>query len=159
MPASESAAAGYILQPGEGRVIPVPFGRAEVVMKAESHQTGGGVTVYESRQEPNSIGPARHYHTRLTELFYILEGTMLFLVGERLHQAPAGATIVIPPGTVHAFRNAASEPARLLIMVLPGGFERFFDEAKDLRAPMSDAAEWQAINERWDTHIVGPPLQ
>lgn len=155
---SEGGPVGYLLQPGEGRVIPVPFGRAIVTMKAESRQTHGAITVYESRQEPHSVGPARHYHQRLTELFYILEGELVFLVGEELHRAPAGATVVIPPHTVHAFRNAESQPARLLIMVLPGGFEGFFDEAKDLRSPMSDRAQWQAINERWDTHVVGPPL-
>lgn len=66
MPASESKAVAYVLQPDEGRVIPVPFARAEVTMKAEGPQTGGHITVYESRQEPHSIGPARHYHTRLT---------------------------------------------------------------------------------------------
>ncbi len=149
---------GYVLQPGEGRAIPVPFARAVVTMKAESHQTDGQITVYESRQEPHSIGPARHYHTRLTEVFYILEGEMTFLVGETIHAAPAGATVVIPPHTIHAFRNAQSQPARLLIMVVPGGFEGFFDESRDIGSPMSNAEQWRRINERWDTWIVGPPL-
>jgi quercetin dioxygenase-like cupin family protein len=161
MPGSENAGrlAGYVLQPGEGRVIPVPFGRASVTMKAESHQTGGAITVYEALQEPHSVGPARHYHKRLTEVFSVTEGTITFLVGTALHQAPAGAVVVIPPGTVHAFRNAESAPARMLIMVLPGGFEGFFDEARDLHVPMSDGEAWRAINERWDTHVVGPPIE
>lgn len=83
---------------------------------------------------------------------------MGFLVGDDLYQLRAGGMVVIPPGTVHAFRNATSHPAHLLIMVLPGGFEGFFDEAKTLLTPMNDRAQWQAINERWDIHIVGPPL-
>ena len=157
-PASESEPAGYVLQPREGRAIPVPFARAVVTMKAESSQTGGRITMYESQQEPYSVGPACHYHERLTELFYIVEGEMTFLIGETTHLAPAGTVVVVPPRTVHAFRNASSAPARLLAMVLPGGFEGFFDETQHLRAPMNDVATWQAINERWDNHIVGPPL-
>lgn len=159
MPDNQTAAVGYVLRPGEGRAIPVPFVRALVTMKAESHQTGGRITMYESRQEPHSVGPARHHHDRLTEVFYILEGEMTFQVGEAIHHAPTGTTVVIPPGTVHAFRNAGGRPARLLAMVLPGGFEGFFDEAQAQTAPMSDGARWQAINERWDTHVVGPPLE
>jgi quercetin dioxygenase-like cupin family protein len=161
MPANEhneSAAGGYILRPGEGRAIPVPFVRAVVTMKAESHQTDGRVTVYESLQEPHSVGPACHYHDRLTELFYILEGEMTFQVGAEIHQASAGTMVIIPPGTAHAFRNAGARPARLLAIVLPGGFEGFFDETRDLTSPMHEGARWQAINERWDTHVVGSPL-
>ena len=159
MSTSEQHLTGYVLQPGEGRRIPVPFGGSEVTMKAESYQTGGCITVFESHQEPDSVGPARHFHQRTTELFYILDGEMTFLVGGDLHRAPAGSTVVVPPETVHAFRNPGSSPARLLIMVLPGGFEGFFDETKTLRSPMSDAGQWQQINERWDTHVVGPPLE
>jgi quercetin dioxygenase-like cupin family protein len=57
----------------------------------------------------------------MTEVFYILEGELIYLVGEETHNAPAGATLVIPPGTVHAFRNAQSQAARLLIIALPAG--------------------------------------
>jgi len=154
----DELAAGYVLQPGAGRTIPAPFARSELTMKAEGHQTGGHITVYESRQEPYSVGPARHYHDRLTELFYVVEGEITFLIGAEVHQALTGATVVIPPGTVHAFRNATREPARLLILVLPGGFEGFFDEAQTQSSPMSDAESWQLLNERWDVHVVGRPL-
>jgi oxalate decarboxylase/phosphoglucose isomerase-like protein (cupin superfamily) len=127
-------------------------------MKAEKQQTEGLITLYESRHEPHSMGPARHYHEGLTELFYILEGTFTFLVGEQIHRAPAGSTIVVPPHTVHAFHNAEEEPARILVMVLPGGFEGFFDAARELESPATDTERWQKINETWDQQVVGPPL-
>ena len=92
-------------------------------------------------------------------MFYVLGGTFTFLVGEQVTSAPTGAVVVIPPGTVHAFHNPEDEPASLLISVLPGGFEGFFDDARELRAPMSDGAQWQQLNERWDTYVVGPPLE
>jgi hypothetical protein len=43
-------------------------------------------------------------------------------------------------------------------MVLPGGFEGFFDVELDLRSQMSESSQWQAINERWDAHVVDPRL-
>lgn len=128
-------------------------------MKAEGSQTAGHITLYESRQEPQSIGPARHYHERLTEVFHVLKGQMTFQVGEELHRAPADTTVVIPPRTIHAFRNAEDTGESLLIMVVPGGFEGFFDESRDIETPMSNAAPWQQIYDRWDTHVVGPPLE
>ncbi|MBV9282543.1 MAG: cupin domain-containing protein [Chloroflexi bacterium] len=148
----------YVLQPGHGRAIPVPHAGGLVTMKAETHQTGGLITLYESRHEPRSVGPARHFHEGMTELFYILERTFTFLVGEEIHRAPAGTTVVVPPRTVHAFHNAEDEPARLLVMVLPGGFEGFFDAARELESPATDMARWHKVNDAWDQHVVGPPL-
>jgi oxalate decarboxylase/phosphoglucose isomerase-like protein (cupin superfamily) len=127
-------------------------------MKAENHQTGGLITLYESTLEPHSMGPARHYHEDRTELFYILEGTFILLVGEETHRAPAGTTAVIPPRTVHAFQNAENEPARILVMILPGGAEGYFDAVRELPSPASDPERWQQIYETWDVHVVGPPL-
>ncbi len=159
VPEIQSALAGYIVHPGEGRRVPVPYARAALTMKAESPQTGGRVTIYESRQEAYSVGPARHYHEHLTEVFYVLDGCLTFLIDKEIHMARAGAMVVIPPGAVHAFRNGQSQPARLLVVVLPGGFEGFFAEAQGMQVPMGDAPQWQRINERWDTHVVGPPLE
>lgn len=154
----ERRSGGYVLFPGEGRAIPVPHAGGQVTMKAEKHQTGGLATVFESVHEPHSVGPARHFHERWTELFYILEGTFTFLVGEQIHKAPAGTTVVIPPRTVHAFHNAEDAPARILITVLPGGFEGFFDATTGLDSPATNTERWRQINETWDQHVVGPPL-
>ena len=148
----------YVLPPGQGRAIPVPHAGGLVTMKAEKHQTGGLITVYESRHEPHSVGPARHFHEGWTELFYVLEGTFTFLVGKEIRRAPTGTTVVIPPRTVHAFHNAEDEPARILVMVLPGGFEGFFDAVRELKSPATDRERWQHINDTWDQHVVGPPL-
>ena len=87
LPARTHHAGASLVPPGAGRTLPVPFAHATVTMKAESHQTDGAITIYESTHAPHSVGPARHYHDRLTEVFYILDGRMHFLIG-------AGA----PPG-------------------------------------------------------------
>jgi quercetin dioxygenase-like cupin family protein len=128
-------------------------------MKAEGSGTGGSVTVFENVLRPRAPGPARHFHRTWTEIFYVLAGEMNFEVDSQLRSAPTGTFVFVPPGTVHAFRNPMSDPAKLLITFIPGGFEGFFDQAKDLGSPMTDAAAWQQINERWDVQVVGPPLE
>jgi hypothetical protein len=84
---------------------------------------------------------------------------MIFEVDGQLHSAPAGTFVSVPPGTIHAFRNPSDHEATLLITFVPGGFEGFFDAGKDLGSPLTDAAVWQEINQRWDIQVVGPPLQ
>ncbi len=150
---------GRILLPGEGRAVLVPSAGGQVTMKAERSSTGGAVTVFENVLRPHAPGPARHFHRTWTELFYVLGGEMLFEVEGQVRTAPAGTFVLVPPETVHAFRNPTSEPATLLITFVPGGFEGFFEQGKDIGSPMTDAAAWQQINERWDVQVVGPPLE
>lgn len=150
---------GRVLAPGEGRTVVVPSAGGRVTMKAERSDTGGVVTVFENVLRPYAPGPARHFHRTWTELFYVLDGNLLFEVDGQLRAAPAGTFVAVPPGTVHAFRNPRSEEATLLITFVPGGFEGFFDAGRHLGSPMTDAAAWQHINEQWDIQVVGPPLE
>ena len=56
-------------------------------------------------------------------MFYVLDGTMTFLLGDRVENAGRGALVFIPRGTVHGFRVDSSK-ARLLNLYTPAGFER-----------------------------------
>lgn len=49
-------------------------------------------------------------------------------VGERAYEAGAGTVAFVPRGTPHTFANPTQAPARSLVLVSPGGFERYFDE-------------------------------
>lgn len=137
----------------------VPSAGGQITMKVEGSETGGTVTVFENVLRPHAPGPARHFHPSWTEMFYVLDGEMLFEVGGQQRSGPAGAFVFVPPGTVHAFRNPTDKPATLLITFIPGGFEGFFDAGKNLGSPTTDAAAWHQINERWDVQVVGPPLE
>ena len=66
------------------------------------------------------------------EAFYVLAGTYEIVVGEGLRTCTAGDFVYVPPGIVHAFRNAGNAPARMLTVNLPSGMhEGFFTEAGD----------------------------
>ena len=106
-------------------------------------------------------GPPQHIHKAEDEAFYVLEGEINVLMGERTFIAKAGAFVRIPRGTRHTFCRVGQEPAKLLAIFSPPGFEQFFDEAVDLDITGTEAyvAKATALAEKYNMEIVGPPLE
>ena len=73
------------------------------------------------------IGPPLHRHTREDEMFYILDGEVVFRVGDQTITARAGDTVFGPRGVAHAFKNLTDAPAHMLLLVTPAAnFEKFY---------------------------------
>jgi quercetin dioxygenase-like cupin family protein len=104
-----TASEGIILGPGEGYTIP---GTDTITLKATSEETGGSIGFLEATGSPG-YGPPRHIHRSHDELFYVLEGEFIFLVGERQVSAPPGTFVFIPRGTVHAAKGIGTEPCKV----------------------------------------------
>jgi quercetin dioxygenase-like cupin family protein len=113
-----SSSGGIILGPGEGRTIPATDA---MTLKATGEQTGGSIGVLEATSPPGS-GPPRHVHHGSDEVFYVLEGEFLFLVGERRVSAPPGTFVFVPRGTVHAAKVIGTEPGKALAAYVPGAW-------------------------------------
>ena len=105
-------------------------------------------------------GPPQHIHKKEDEAFYVLEGEVNVLMGTRTITATAGSFVLIPRGMVHAWCRNGQEPAKLLAIINPAGFELFFDEAVDLDVTDTDAyiAKANALAEKYNMEIVGPPM-
>jgi len=73
-----------------------------------------------------------HYHTKIEETFYVLEGELNLRCGERVVHAGPGASAFVPPGVPHSFGNTATTPARILVIASPPGHEKYFDELAEL---------------------------
>src|SRR5262249_21087683 len=105
------------------------------VVLATGEQTGGAYCLSEAVVPPGG-GPPPHYHTREEESFYVLEGEITFTVDGKTTVGKAGTFVQIPRGVPHAFKNASTVPARMLIMCVPAGFEKFMAEfAVELPSP------------------------
>jgi quercetin dioxygenase-like cupin family protein len=74
-----------------------------------------------------------HFHRAQSDSFYVLEGELEFLVGDRVVTATAGSYVLSPPGVVHGFRNVSGKPARILNIHAPGGFVEYRRELAALR--------------------------
>ena len=122
------------LAPGEGRSYQA--GPMFAVFKADGAETEDAYCVSEWWLEAGDEGPGPHSHEANVELFYVIEGTMSFLAGERWIDAPRGSFLRIPAGTMHTFANRGSVRAGALNVFIPGGFEAnmpqivaYFEEA------------------------------
>jgi len=108
------------------------------------------------------MGPPVHYHRGMDESFYMLEGRMNFIMGDKRIVAEAGDFFHVPPGLSHAFWNTSEEPARMLVTFSPGGFEEFFADlaeiATDFPVPNAEARTRVAsLDEKYDQIVVAPP--
>jgi quercetin dioxygenase-like cupin family protein len=99
-----------------------------IIIQLRAEQTGGRLGVVEQLIPAGYPGPARHVHPDFDETFVVLEGTLAFCAGAEAYDADAGSVAFIPRGTPHTFANRSSEAARCLVLVTPGGFERYFEE-------------------------------
>ena len=121
MKSTEPAREAVLLEPGQGRAY--PMGRIGAVFKADGAETQNRYAISEWSLEPHTQGPGPHAHPE-DDIFYVIEGTMSVLVGERWTHATEGAFILIPGGIVHDFENRTGERAALLNFSVPGAFEK-----------------------------------
>jgi quercetin dioxygenase-like cupin family protein len=94
-------------------------------------QTGGAYAMVESLTPPG-LGPPPHVHRNEDEGFFVLEGEVEFLAGDRWVRAPTGTSFFGKRGTPHTYRNAGSTPSRMVVIISPAGFEEFFVEVDRL---------------------------
>jgi mannose-6-phosphate isomerase-like protein (cupin superfamily) len=118
---ADGASEVIFLPPGGGRSYQA--GPMHAVFKADGAETANRYCVSEWWLEAGDQGPGPHSHEENVELFYVLEGTMTFLAGERWFDAPAGSFLRIPAGVRHDFENRGTVRAGALNVFLPGGFE------------------------------------
>lgn len=109
-----------VLPPGAGRRY--PMGRIEAVFKADGPESANRYAISEWWLEPRTTGPGAHAHAE-DDVFYVLAGTMSFLVGEDWLDAEAGSFVLVPAGLTHDFENRGGVRAGVLNFSVPGGFE------------------------------------
>ncbi|RAM49874.1 MAG: cupin domain-containing protein [Hapalosiphonaceae cyanobacterium JJU2] len=114
--------------------------------KAVGEDTGGAYSTFEFFIPPQNGSPP-HIHHREHETFYILEGELLFEVGEEKIVLSAGNFVHVPKGIRHCFQNISTAPAKTLTTTVPAGLEKFFEEVgylvKDQDTPVPVTPEEQ----------------
>jgi quercetin dioxygenase-like cupin family protein len=118
-----------------------------VIFKIYGHETGGLLAVVEHPVSPRVL-ITPHVHEREDEYSYVLEGTIGARIGGRDLEAPAGSYILKPRGIPHAFWNPTDKPARILEMISPAGFEKYFEEIGELIRAFDDQSAQVLPEER-----------
>lgn len=130
---------------------------------AGAEATGGAMGAWDWRGT-SAGNPPLHVHRREDEAFYVLEGRVSFEVGGERLAASAGDFVFAPRDLPHRFA-VDSEEARMLVLVVPGGFERFFAEvgrpASSSTLPPLERPDPEAVARAagpYGVEILGPPL-
>ena len=133
------------LKPGEGRTY--AMGRISALFKADGFETAHRYGISEWWLDPHTQGPGAHSHAE-DDVFYVLEGTMSFLVGECWMAAPRGSFVLAPGGVRHDFENRGAVRAGVLNFSVPGGFERHMPGIVQWfsRNPPRKAGDAQSLN-------------
>ncbi len=103
---------------------------------------------------PRGLAAPMHLHTREDEYSFVLQGRWGFQLGDDVVYAEAGDLVYKPREVWHTFWNATEQPARLLEIISPSGFEEFFVELAALLASDPDDRDAvAALNARYGVEL------
>jgi mannose-6-phosphate isomerase-like protein (cupin superfamily) len=147
-----------VVRPGEGRLADLGDGLG-VAFKLWGADTDGAIAVIE---HPFAVGTyvSAHLHTREDEYSIVVEGEIGFRSGNREVVLGPGGYITKPRGELHAMWNAGRAPARMIEIISPAGFERFFRDAADLaEAGTTDTSQFLALADAYGLQFGEPDWQ
>src|SRR5687767_7145429 len=90
--------------------------------------SGGGFSLVEHPMSARALAAPLHRHAREDEYSYVVAGRVGALLGDDVLVGGPGDLIFKPRNQWHTFWNAGDEPARLLEIISPAGFEEYFAE-------------------------------
>ena len=113
-----------VIQAGAGKLI--SLGGLGVHFKIGGEQTGGLLAIVEHPIEPGRLVPP-HVHRNEDELSYIVAGRIGVRIGDEEFEAGPGDYVWKPRDVPHVFWNPSTDsPARIVELLLPADFERYF---------------------------------
>lgn len=132
------------------------FFGAQTWMHATADSTGGAMAVIEQIGVPG-IGSPYHVHHNEDESFYVIEGTLRFVSGEKSWLAGPGTWAFLPRNIPHGFEIVGEAPARFLLLVTPGGFDSFVRELwEDASSGPPEMGKVMEAAGRYGLEILGP---
>jgi quercetin dioxygenase-like cupin family protein len=144
---------------GQGPDVEIGPG-ARIYYLGTGSDTDGVLGAYLCEFRGPDPGAVPHFHTTLTESFFVLAGTMQLFTGTAWEDAAPGDWMHVREGGIHGFRHQHGDLARMLLLFTPGApREEFFAGLADLAAgrPLSDGEDLRAFMDRHDNHLLGPP--
>lgn len=130
-----------------------------ICVKVTSADTGGAFALVEDHLKAE-FALGLHLHRQHAETFYILEGVVDFHIDGDWMSARPGTTIHIPPGVPHAVTLPRRQPAKMLMIFQPSGFDQYLAELSRLsEQELADPAFMHTLEIKYDIINLGglPP--
>ncbi len=118
-----------LIGPRDGKA--VFLGSIGVRFMIWGEEAGEQFSLVEHPMSPRALAAPLHRHSREDEYSYVLRGRLGALLGDDVVFAEPGDLVFKPRNQWHTFWNASDEPASILEIIAPAGFERFFGELSD----------------------------
>jgi quercetin dioxygenase-like cupin family protein len=122
--------AAKVVGPRDGRA--GFLGSIGVRFMIDGEEAGDRFSLVEHPLSARALAAPLHRHSREDEYSYVVEGQVGALLGDEVVIGGPGDLIFKPRNQWHTFWNAGDQPARLLEIISPAGFERFFAELVEL---------------------------
>lgn len=148
-----------LVQPGEGTIYEFPGFAMTIVVLCSAEESDGQYSIFESIHEPGSGAPL-HIHHHKHETAYVVEGEFLVQIADQpLQRIGPGTFVHFPIGQAHAFKCVGQVTGKILFLMSPGGFERYFAAASAaIGDGPPDMGVMIALGKEHDSDIVGPPI-
>jgi quercetin dioxygenase-like cupin family protein len=144
-----------LIPPGKGREFRIGGDRFRT--KGGRSQRSEAFSVIEYEGAPGVPGPPVHVHRSFEEAWFLLHGTVNFLLDGKTVQAVPGTYLLVPRGVSHSFEVRGSKPARWLGIFSPGRYVGLVEELASAipRHGPPNPKEIVELFARYDTSLVG----
>jgi mannose-6-phosphate isomerase-like protein (cupin superfamily) len=151
--ASPAAEPAHLVADGQDRLGEMhSLGFSSILFKVLPSETNGGMFIIEHDHLTRG-GPRLHLHPHQEEWFYVIEGEVLFQIGDTRKRLRTGDSILGPRMVPHTFSYSGEKPGRMLIAFTPAGrMEQYFRDAAIPNPPVQD----EAFFSRYDIKLIGP---
>jgi quercetin dioxygenase-like cupin family protein len=124
-----------------------------ITVKISSGMTKGAYSISEDVTPPGQGAPP-HVHRREQETFIVLEGEYEFQCGDRKFKGSKGAMVVLPKEIPHAFKNAGNSTGRTLVVLVPGGMEKVFEDLSAMPPGPPDLGKINAVTMKYGVEFL-----
>ena len=153
---------GFKISAGEGRIhghIKLKGVNSNIIdVKVSGNDTDGDLAIFEQTSLSQGRGTPLHIHHTQDEIFYVIEGSYKFQLGNDKYELTTGDSIFLPRKVAHAWTQVSAKGKMTVIMQPAGKLENFFVTmaALDHQPSQEEIAKVFSDN---GMQVVGPPLK
>ncbi len=124
-----------------------------ITIKVTSEMTKGAYSISEDITPPGQGAPP-HVHRRELETFIVVEGEYEFQCGDRKFNTSKGGMVVLPREIPHAFKNTGNTIGKTLIVLVPGGMEKVFEDLSAMPPGPPNLGKINAITMKYGVEFL-----
>jgi mannose-6-phosphate isomerase-like protein (cupin superfamily) len=128
------------------------LGCAGVRFMINGNESSNRFALVEHPMEPQALAAPLHRHRNEDEYSFVIEGRIGAELGGEVVFGNRGDLIFKPRMQWHTFWNAGDKPARVLEIISPAGFERYFEQLANWKPPL-DPEKILALAARYDVEL------